>query len=559
MANEPPILPTIREVIGPAKDAIAAARPAATAHLDEPGSMYQKVLAGWRGQFARANGRLAAETIAARLGLATGAELTETARSNYDTPRNEDPTKAIGELLLVRDVIHVRPDSGAISTADATDGATAGALLTAIAAAMNPHLASVYSSGTGLGAHQVSDASWTLVVIGTSTMGDLVDTANDFLLRTNYHLTNKRVADGVLLSPAPHLDADTDHQVVLATNPFASDAGASFASNTKAAQQSLLVALNTIKRAINLHFAAEAPGGAVRKGTRVVIAADPSAVPPIPAATYSVIVDTYVAPGAGSPSSVTGVAIPIEATSSGAGSNQPFFTNAARNPIVAVQGALFDAAQTYHLTPLLLRAAGGGAGQSDRLLRQAAGATWRGSFGPTDDALLAGTLRSTGVAHYAALDDTSTGRAYIYPVDESWAQSTAWLARIKQALLDEWLGTGQRMSVQTVINQVVRVRLTVVLRDSRYLADPSAVTVAIKDALRAYFDDRPDWYIWKLQSLRGRVVVADKRRILKVTAAAVLDGDGVPIAEPSAPAAGGLLTHYRFEDNALEVTYDAPN
>lgn len=563
MADEIPILPTIREVIGPAKDTLAEARPAAAPHLDRPGSMYQKVLMGWRGQFTRAAWRLAAETTAARLGLATGVELTETARSNYDTPRNEDPTRAIGEVSLVRTVVHYRAYGGTINTADATDGSTAGALLIAIASAMNGHLASVYSSSTGLGSHQVADAG-VFTVIGTATMGDLVNTTTNFLLQVNWHFNNKGVGTanppgsnggGVMLSPSPHLDADADRQIILATNPTSSNPGGAFSAATKAEQQALLIALNTMKRALNIHFALEAPGGTIRKGTRVTVTADPTSVPPTSAATYEVPVDTFIRPGAGSRSHGL-VAISVEATNTGSQSNQPFFSD--RNPTVTIQGALFDAAQTYHLEPVLLRAAGGSAGQGDRLLRAAAAATWRGSSGPTNDALLAGALRSAGVAHYAELEDAATGRAWVYITDESWAQSTAWLLQIKQILLDDWIGTGQRLGMGTMINQVIRVRLTVVLRDSRYLADPTSITDALKTALKGYFDDRQDWYIWKLSTLRGRCVAADKR-VLKVTSAAVLDGNGVPLTEPAVPSAGSLLTHYRFEDNALEVTYDAPN
>lgn len=550
MAGEPPILPGL-DVIGAGKDALIAARPRTADHVDR--GVYGDAFKGWRGQFGLARQGLAAEVQAARLSKASGDALRELTASNYDTPALVSETKAIGELQITRAVVHVRAGDG-ITAADATDGASAAALLSAIADAMNPHLVSLYSTGDGLGSHEVTDGTGPLAVIGTTTMGDLVDTANDFLTKINRHFSNQRVSDGTALSPAPHLDVDAAHVMTLAQMGAPSNPGGAFSVATKAEQQALLIALNTMKRAVNAHLALEAVGGTVQAGLKITLGhADAAGARLIPSADYEIAFDTYVPTGARS------AVLPIVATVAGPQANVPEFLWVTQQ--ITINGALFDDGASLPFGPAHLRAAGGSQGQSDAILRAAAAASWLGIYGPTSTALLAGCLRSSGVAHFVELDEWATGRAWVYVADEAWAQSNAWKSTVEQILRDDWLGVGQRATVTraTVLSEVVRVRLTVKLRDKTFLTDPTAITTAIQKALKSYFDDRRDWYIWKLASLRGVCTAADKRRILQVSSLVVLDRNGEPLSEPDAPSAGDSLTHWFFSDNGLEVSYVAPS
>ena len=206
-----------------------------------------------------------------------------------------------------------------------------------------------------------------------------------------------------------------------------------------------------------------------------------------------------------------------------------------------------------------LASAGGTLGQSDPLLRAASSASWRGSWGPNVDALLAGVLTSAGAAHFADLDDPVTGTAYVYAADESWAQSAAWLELLSEALrAGEWSGVGQRIRFGVVHNTTVRVRLDVFLRDASLLTQTDPISTEIKAALAAYFDDRPDWYVFRASAVGQAAASADHRKILKVANVVVTDADGVAIPDPSPPTAGMAVQHWRFDDNALDATFLPP-
>lgn len=549
MSNDAPILPGAREIIGPAKDALIAERSTAALHVERDHN-YAKILGGWRGQFNVALGRLGSEVAAARASMATGTALSELTAGRFDTPRLEGPTKAIGELVLEREVVHVR-SWPLITAADATTEATATALLVAIAAAMNGadgHPRSVYSRATGLGSHSLTDTTAAFATSPFANMGALVTAVNGAKLQANRHLANTRMSDGVALEV--HLDADTANTIT-AADAVASAGGSAFSANTRAAQQSVLLVVNAVKRALNAHFALEARGGTVRNGTKISVAAAPTAVPPIEASTHEVSRDTFVPAGEQRATLLT------RATLAGPASSLPLVTG--RTPTVSLQGQLFDAGATLAFVPSTLRAAGGTQGQADETLRVAAAASWTGTVAPTLDALLAGTLRTAGVAHYAELDNPLTGTAWVYATDETWAQSDAWLEGVKEQLEAYWLGLGCKVDMGPVINRIVRVRLTVVLRDAIHLTDTAPITALLQRALLTYFNDRPDWWIWRTATLRGVCVVADRAKILQVTEAVVLDADDVPIAEPTTPDAGEAMTHWRFADGALEISYVGPS
>jgi hypothetical protein len=257
---------------------------------------------------------------------------------------------------------------------------------------------------------------------------------------------------------------------------------------------------------------------------------------------------------------VTTVVAPIEATRSGLTSNQPLWIPPRVQTITTEP--LFDASATLRLMPLRLLAAGGSDGQKDSTLRRAAKASFTGRYGPTFGAIVAGALRENGVAHVVVREDAirgiSTGAMRVYAADESWAVSLRFLSRLRQSLIDGWLGFGCRLdpSPYLVANQSVRLDLTISLRDARSLADTTTITDAVQAALRRYFDERLDWWVWRTSAIQGVVSHAD-RRILACSAATVREVSGVPLDEPGATPIGDIV-HFALADNPTNILYLPP-
>lgn len=89
-------------MLGPAVDALLAARPRAKRHIYA--GRYGDVLHGWAAQAALVRARLAREIVATRLGLSTGQALAELASSEYFAELEPDPQKAIGDVVIRRQV-----------------------------------------------------------------------------------------------------------------------------------------------------------------------------------------------------------------------------------------------------------------------------------------------------------------------------------------------------------------------------------------------------------------------------------------------------------------------
>jgi hypothetical protein len=115
--DDPPILPTIGQVIGAGKERFKELRPHTANAVDY--GRYAAVFEGWRAQFALLRARLGDEVRAARLPFAEGQALTDLARSEYETPRREEATRALGEVILVRQVVHFRADDAPFAARDA--------------------------------------------------------------------------------------------------------------------------------------------------------------------------------------------------------------------------------------------------------------------------------------------------------------------------------------------------------------------------------------------------------------------------------------------------------
>lgn len=544
MADDRPIIPTLGEVIGPAKEKLVELRPRAENHVEQ--GRYGLIVEGWRGQLAPVRARLADEVRASRLPTSEEQALTELTRSEYDCPRREGPSKAIGRVELRRTAVHyVR---GSVITADdATDGDSVVALLQAIAVAVNEHILSEYDPADGTGAHDEADGSGVFAV-DNADMGEFCATANRFKLQLNRHFANQEIVGGGEL--LAHPDADMANAIT-EDDAAASDAGASFEDNSTAAQIALLLLVNAIKTAFNEHVVLEARPGTIRRGTVFRVESNPTAVPPVAGGEYAVATDLYVKTGDQTASPQ------VEASVEGPAQNLPLWVVGGPTLTIASASPLFDSGSPTPFEIVALQAAGGSNGQSDPELRVAAAASWTGSYGPTAGALVAGALRSSGVSRVVVLENFQRGGSVIYPVDPSWAWSDAWSSRVERELRDAWLGVGCRLGAGRVANRIVRVEATVALRDAGLLVDPSAITEALRAACRQYFNERQDFYIWRASTLRA-VLSRASRKILRCSSVIVKDQDGAAITEPSQPEAGDDLIHWYFADEALDVTYVGP-
>jgi len=549
-----PQVPSIGDVLGPGLQKLVELRPKAADHLTK--GRYANVAHGLRGHVEVARKRLAEEVLAARLPFSAGSALSDLASSEYDTPRSSTAaTPSIGEVILQRTVVHYFRDAFTVSLPTAIDESSASALLASLLAAVPGHAASVFDTTTGIGAHRSADATsfvgLTTVATG-SPFTDFVNAANAWKAALLAHLANT----------AAHWSADT-LSLVTASDAFASVVILGWDSQTAGARSSVLAVLNAVSAAIQSHIALESRPGTVRAGTTITLTPNPSAVPPVKGGSYKVTADTPVAAGQGL------VIARVEATRAGSFANIPkwfigvsFFNGIQLTPTGPSLGlstpVLFDSGDKLRFKTATLAAAGGSEGQSDPELRRASGAAFQGSVGPTDTALVAGALRTIGASRTVVLAKKNGGISWVYPVDPSWAQSDAWLAGVEQELRTNWKGFGCRLAIGHVWNLVVRLELTVVLRDAKDLADTTDIATDVQSTIKSYFDDRPDWYIWRAQALRGAVAHAN-RKILTCATVVVRNGSGIPLTEPPQPDAGSLLIHYFFADNAADITFTGPS
>lgn len=552
-SDDDPQVPSIGDVLGPGLQTLVALRPKAADHLIV--GRYANVAHGLRGHVEVARKRIAEEVLAARLPFSTDSALSDLASSEYDTPRSStSATTSIGEVTFSRTVVHYFRDAFSVAIPTAIDEASSAALLAALFAAVPLHAAGVFDPSTGIGPHVVADAH-SFASVTTANVGDpfsnFVAAANGWRSATLAHLANR----------ASHPDADTV-SIIGAPVSFETFIGLTWSDQPSDAQSSVLALLNAIASALTNHIALEARPGTVRAGTSIALTPSPSSVPPVSGGTYKVTADTPVSAGQGTAS------VRIAASRAGSFANTPtWFTGALVNGLQVTPSGpalglstpvLYDSGDTLSFSTTALAAAGGSEGQSDPELRRTAAASIQGTVGPTDTALVAGALRTIGASRTVVLPASNGGISWVYPVDPSWAQSDAWLASIEQELRTNWKGFGCRFAIGEVTNLVVRLEMTVVLRDAKDLADTTDIATDIQSTIQSYFDDRPDWYVWRAQSLRG-VVAQANRKILTCATAIVRNGSGVPLSEPPQPIAGSTLIHYFFADNAVDITFTGPS
>jgi hypothetical protein len=284
------------------------------------------------------------------------------------------------------------------------------------------------------------------------------------------------------------------------------------------------------------------PGGVIKKGTRFT---RPSSSNPftLQNADYETVADKAVLSGQAT------VTLPIVATSSGARFNQPLTGSSATG--LQIGTTLFDS--KFAVSSFTV--AGGSDGLNDRDVRKLAKAAALGKFGPTKTAAVLGSLRAFGVKYFATKTDTTNGVLDLYIADSSWAASDRWCGTVKQSLYtQELVGFGCKVRCQKVVNRVVSVSCNVVLRDHHLLDDTSAYDNVIASAVREYFDDREDWYIWKSSGIKSAIIKASTD-IVNASSVVVRLQDGTVLSQP---AAGDPVYHYYLADNGMSITYSSP-
>ncbi len=303
----------------------------------------------------------------------------------------------------------------------------------------------------------------------------------------------------------------------------------------------------------------ELPAGDIPKGSRVVRQANLTTQIPLKEATFETLADAHIDAG-----QLESASIPIKAAALGATSNHPTRSDNADHGVI-VQGSLFDP----NLTVSAFEAAGGSDNASgeaetaarleaDEYVRQFARAWSKGSSGPNIDASRFGALSYPGVRHHLVYDDVAIGAQRIMVADSSWASSARWLELVQQWIYDENLvGFGCRVVATPVRNKVISISANITVRDWNYASNTLELDEAVRKAVRAYFDDRLDWNIWKARALRNAITRAHWK-ILKCSSVTVFDTTGAVLPEIASPDYSAEQFHYYLANNAVTATYTGP-
>lgn len=459
-----PIVPAVSRIVGPAIDAIVAARPTSQKHFNA-GGRWADLTALWRAQLQVALSRLSDEVVSARLRSAMGDALRTLCASEFETTLPSTPQTALAFVTLTRpDPVPVWEPSTQYAAGEIVQAAPG---------------SSVAQQAQNAGTSGNSEPSF------STTLG--------------------------------------------VTTP---DNGITWTCITKPL----------------------APSGIIRQGTLFSKAADPTAIPiAIAAASYVSTKPVYV------PTGTLVVGVPAIAQRAGVDANVPTFGNYASPTSIQPAAPLFD--PTFATS--LCYAAGGSSGISDDVLRAAARAYAIGQYGPNDAAVVAGLLQNQSVRHYAYFPANAyLAYGQVYIADESWACGGAWVNRIAQTFADSWLGFGCRLRFGVVTNTAIAIQPTIVLASSDALNYTDDIDASVRAAAKAYFDNRPDWYRWRLASLRAVLSKADPR-ILTCTSVTVTDPTtNATLSEPAntfgqAPWQTGL-THWDLTDSNVQASYQPP-
>lgn len=293
--------------------------------------------------------------------------------------------------------------------------------------------------------------------------------------------------------------------------------------------------------------------GVVKKGTLLVKTANPNGIPlPIQAASYTTIETVFAPQGS------TFMQLNFQATTPGAAANNPIIEG---GPLtIAPAQPLYDPAWTVQQT---CEAAGGSSGIVDPVLIAAAMANAVGQYGPTDGAVVAGMLATQAVRHYAFFPASGlVPYSQAFVADESWSSGGLWTSTIAQEIATNWQGFGCRTRFGEIVNQVVQVSPSIMLKSTDDLNYTDAIDQNVRAAISAYFDRSPNWWLYRNAGLVSAIGAADSR-ILRCTSAAVIDQlSGTPI--PDTVNNFSLVTtvqlvHYMSANDAVTTTYFPPS
>ena len=299
--------------------------------------------------------------------------------------------------------------------------------------------------------------------------------------------------------------------------------------------------------------------GVIRAGTPFTKAANPLAVPlPIAAAQYTVADAVYVSP------TDLACTVSLMATAPGSAANLPAFLSYDNAGLIVPAKPLFDPTLVPVVDVLAPTAAAGGSdGLPDPVLRAAARAYAIGQYGPTMGALVAGLLAQQSVRNYAvfpACDAVPYAMGYF--ADLSWAQSIPWVGQAAQAIAGAWKGFGCRVRYGGVLNQQITCAPTIILNSVDDLNDTSEIDANVRATAEAYFNSRPDWYVWRASALQSLLSSCDAR-IRQCSGVVVSDFvSGLPVAEPVYSFGTSwmpTLTHWYLTDQNCQSTYLPPN
>ena len=287
--------------------------------------------------------------------------------------------------------------------------------------------------------------------------------------------------------------------------------------------------------------------GTIKKGTRISRTAVSDGPFPLVAAEYITTTDWFVPLG----SSVE--RIPVTCTRAGSIGNVPQLATGSY-PIEYSVGGLFDPDWTV----VEVLAGGGSDGLTDDDYRRFAIVASRGEQAPTNDALALGALQNLGVKRMAVFNGLSFGASIVNIADQNWGGSQEWADTVRSYLYkNDYVGSGCKAAVTYIRNQPIYVGAIVYLRNNADLTAVDDIRVNIQASLRDYFDNRRDFYTFKLSGVRAAIARADTR-IQVCSFANVFDSqtDNV-IPEPSG-ALGPIALHYQLVDNAVSLLFQPP-
>lgn len=298
--------------------------------------------------------------------------------------------------------------------------------------------------------------------------------------------------------------------------------------------------------------------GIIRRGHPFFKQQDPNAQPLIiTGAQYTASQDVLVSEGD------TEVTVPIISDTSGKNGNAPSGNKTSDTTmdvltIIKPSVPLFDT----NFTVSDCRSAGGtNTPASDKVLRRLFTSLYQGKFGPTLGAITAGALSFFGVANLAVVENDTNAKTVVFPTDESWAYSDRLNGFVGQLVNDNSRGFGCSFQMGRTANKFIHITATVRLFDSKYLFDPTLILDAIKASLNFYFNERPDWWNWKLETVKA-VITSASRKIYSCTSVAITDAvDSTTVDEPdllSLDSDNPIIQHYYIPDNALNITFLPP-